>query len=134
MDDAERLFAWRNDPATRAASRNTQTMEFAEHRAWLEKSLAMSWRHIFIAEVDGTPVGTVRTDEGLRDTEVSWTVAPEFRGKGHGRMMVKTVVAQTPGPLTADVKIGNASSLHLAEAAGFRKVHSMGGFVHLMRA
>lgn len=110
MDDAELLLAWRNDPAVREASFSTAVVELEGHKAWL----ASKFGSIRIAEVDGVPVGQVRVDG---DT-VSYSVAAEYRGKGYGTQIIRSVMRQ---PLVAMVKHGNVASQHVFERLGWMK-------------
>src|ERR1044071_700613 len=87
--DAERLFRWRNDPATRAASVEGGAVAWDDHVAWLTRSLASRDRRLLVAEVDGEPIGTVRFDRQGAEWVMSWTVAPERRGQGLGGRMVR---------------------------------------------
>lgn len=116
MHDARLLHRWRNDPLTRATSVDGGEVAWETHLAWLEASLGSPTRTILIAESDGVAVGTVRIDAGP-ETELSWTVAPEQRGKGHGTRMV--ALAAPAGRLIARIKRDNLASRHIAEAAGF---------------
>ena len=124
LTDAELLLAWRNDPETRAQSRNTGEAELAEHIAWLTKSLMMPSRKLYIAEDAGTPVGTVRADDDTDGyTEVSYTVAPTQRGKGYGtRMVVQFRDEQLSGKkLKTEIKKGgNEASEKIAMALGLK--------------
>jgi hypothetical protein len=62
MTDTSLLLGWRNDPQTKANSRNTERVRLAEHQQWLAQTLQNLDRQLYIAEVDGTPLGTVRAD------------------------------------------------------------------------
>lgn len=122
LKDAELLLSWRNDPDTRRQSRNTGEAELTGHIAWLTKSLTMPSRKLFIAEDDGTPVGTVRADDDTDgSTEVSYTVAPSARGKGYGKCMVTQFAEEQLGgrKLKAEIKKGgNEASEGIARALG----------------
>lgn len=126
MDDAKLLFDLRNDSLTRENSRNRAEGEFPVHLEWLEKSLQNPARKLFIAEENGVPVGTVRADEDDDGyTEVSYTVAPEARGKGYGKQMVTQFAAeQLAGKkLKAEIKKGgNEASEGIARALGLSPV------------
>ena len=115
LEDARMLLAWRNDEATRAASVGTDAVSWQDHVDWLRASLENPRRKLLIAEA-GQPVGTVRIDYGA-ETELSWTVAPDARGQGHGKAMV--LAAMPEGPVIAHIKRGNVASQRIAEAAGF---------------
>lgn len=118
-DDWERLFDWRNDPVTRASSRNTAPIKWEDHVRFCETNMASMSLLTSIAECDGEPVGVIRCDT-MPAIELSWTVAPGQRGKGIGAAMV-TKAAETCGSKTllAWIKPDNAPSRKVAEAAGF---------------
>lgn len=118
MEDAERLFAWRNDPITRANSRNQDQVQWQDHLHWLRRRLDGE-STLYVAEEDGAPVGTCRVDA---DGEVSWTVAPEHRGKRYGREMVRLVSEAASRPLVAEIKSSNAASLKIVQELGFQKI------------
>lgn len=115
MDDAETLFRWRNDPLTRQNSFTTDEVPWESHIKWLEASFQNPNRALYIAEC-----GTVRADIQGDRVELSWTVAPEIRGKGFGKAMVACAVSLYPDfILTASIKPGNVASEKIAESAGF---------------
>ena len=121
MEDACRLFEWRNDIQTRKNSIDMDEVPWEDHVEWLRKSLSSPTRTLMIAERDGVPVGTVRIDrEGFRASQLSWTVAPDFRGSGVGREMVSHFADVLTGKLIAYIKRENIASQRIAEATGFR--------------
>lgn len=118
MADALLLLEWRNDPDTRANSVSTDVVALEQHMAWLERVLVSPSRRLHVAEVDGVPVGTVREDDDDAAVELSWTVAPAWRGMGIGSRMVKLLATRIDRPLVARVKPGNAASMKIAGGAG----------------
>lgn len=133
LADARVLYEWRNDPSTRLGMHTTARFDYPSHCEWLTRSLETGTRKIYIAEVDGTPVGTVRTDlvEGM--TEFSWTISPEHRGRGFGKQMVTMAVALVAGPIHVEVKSGNVASARIAEEVGLRREREENGVVHYFR-
>lgn len=133
--DSADLLAWRNDPDTRASSRNTQLVDQPEHDSWLINALADANRRIWVAEHDGAKVGTVsatRLDEPR--VELSVTVAREWRGRGAGRAMVtaatdKAAAIWPDARIQAVVRMQNAVSRLLFEGCGFREVSREQGYV-----
>ena len=117
--DSQRLFKWRNDPETRAQSLNTDSVPWADHKTWFEKTLSNPDRLLLIAEEEGIPVGTVRIDTKNGEHELSWTIAPDARGKGVGTRMVTQIVQETRKKLFAKIKPDNVASIKIAEKAGF---------------
>jgi RimJ/RimL family protein N-acetyltransferase len=128
--DVDVLFTWRNDPLTRAASHNNKPLLFSEHVTWLEATLRNPARKLYIAEVDGSPVGTVRADAGLM-AELSWTVAPMYRGRGFGTQMLAAALALHPHA-RAEIKAENAASIRMAEKCGMRLERESGGVLHYL--
>jgi UDP-2,4-diacetamido-2,4,6-trideoxy-beta-L-altropyranose hydrolase len=126
LADAELLLAWRNDPQSRLASRSTAVVQPREHREWLSRILASGDHKLMIAESGGRPAGVVRADRIDRGWELSWTVAPEARGRGVGRRMLVTFVAALDGRLAAAIRKDNAASRRMAAAAGLNRLSSSG--------
>ncbi|MCB0965168.1 MAG: GNAT family N-acetyltransferase, partial [Acidimicrobiales bacterium] len=83
-DDAGLLWAWANDPATRAAAFDPSPIPWDDHVAWLGDRIADPDAGVWVAEdLDGAPLGQVRVElEGDGDGRVSIVVAPERRGRG----------------------------------------------------
>ncbi|WP_020663363.1 GNAT family N-acetyltransferase [Amycolatopsis benzoatilytica] len=124
-DDAELLLSWRNDPATRQASRSAGVIDLDSHLRWLRRVLTAPDRILLVAMRAGTPVGTVRfDDEGDREWEVSITLAPGSRGRGLSRPVLaageQALAARTDAAaVLAAVHPDNAASAALFERAGY---------------
>ncbi len=132
--DMELLWLWRNDPHTRAQSRNTDSISWKSHVRWVTRALVDPSRKILIGERDGTPLGNVGFHQVNGETEVSIVVAPAERGNGVGRSMLSAACAEMPGNVYAAVRIGNEASRHLFESCGFTPVESTEpGFVRYGR-
>lgn len=136
VEDAQALFDWRNDPATRLSSHDTGELAFDHHLAWLTQTLADPARRLLIAEELGRPVGTVRVDQGQDGVaELSWTVAPHARGLGVATRMVCQIADQVAAvqPLRAEIKQDNAASAKVAQAAGMHLSRRDGEVLHFVR-
>ena len=122
--DAALLLAWRNDPETRANSRRQHPLTWAE----LTVAPPGAHREIFVAEEDGIPIGQATHDYRQDDCELSWTVAPEHRGRGVGTAIVAAAVAAARARLLiAVIKPDNAASARIAERIGFTPVAERDG-------
>jgi RimJ/RimL family protein N-acetyltransferase len=130
MEDAELLFDWRNDPATRAASRETAPLVFAKHLGWLRRCLRDDGCKLFVVHSDSKPVGTVRAERGPAGWRISWTVAPAYRGMGYGSAMVQALVRMLAGRVHAEIRKGNDRSTRIAESAGMRFEREVDGLLH----
>jgi len=133
IQDTDLLLEWRNDPQTRKVSHHTAEVQRDEHISWLTKTLNNANRRLFVAEENGVPVGTVRADLSDGVYELSWTVAPNARGRGVGKRMVALLASQISGPIRAEVKAGNASSIRIAEYAGMEYDREDNGVLHYRR-
>ena len=134
LDDAPRLLAWRNDPATRQASHGSAEVTPEEHRAWLKRTLQDPDRQLWVVCQGDEAVGTVRADSDVEGTtELSWTVAPEARGRGVGKRMVAFAASCLEGALRAEVKRSNHASAKIAEGAGLRFEREDDGVLHFRR-
>ncbi len=133
FDDSELLLKWRNDAQTRASSRNKQEISKKEHEKWLKASLADPNRELYIAEINSIPVGTVRYDYDGQFYELSWTVAPEQRGKGIGKEMVSLLVEKINKPIRAEVYKNLKASRKIAEYAGMTLMYEKEGILYFQR-
>lgn len=127
FEDAEMLFAWANDPQTRAASFHPEPIEFEGHCRWLRKKLASPSVQMFIGTDGGRPVGVIRFDLEAGAAVLSFTVAPEARGRGFGAALVAEGTARILGEGFAAVARGcvrhdNAASRRCFVKAGFDRV------------
>ena len=88
--DSALLFSWRNDQATREASRSQDPVLLGDHMAWLQKTLGSLETCLFIAydTTTGTGIGTARLDVKGKVATVSVTVDPHARGVGHATGIV----------------------------------------------
>ena len=130
--DARRVWAWRNDPASRAASLNLAQIPYPAHEAWFSAALADPARTLLIgATAEGEAVGMVRFDRmAAVETRVSIAIDPAWRGRGVGRVLLAQAVARRLGePLRAEVRDGNAASLRLFEGCGFQRLSQQDGVV-----
>ena len=131
IDDAQVLFDWRNDEVTRANSINTNPVEWDGHVAWLGRVVDGSNpnRALYVVETDeGDGVGTVRTDRTEDGAyEISYTVAPAWRGKGVGKAMVVQFAQEhlTGEKILATIKKGHVPSESIARALGLSPVQEI---------
>jgi len=137
--DSEQLWLWRNDPATRTASRTIEPISWSDHRRWLTAMLASGSTALQIAEIGGEPVAMVRFDPEDDAHEVSINVRPDRRGSGLGsavlRRACQMLEAERGGTqIVAAVHQANSGSQRLFERCGFvRAGGSEGAFLRYVR-
>jgi len=120
FEDWKILLDWRNDIETRKNSHNMELVVEENHKKWLNSILTNENRQLFIALENEIPVGTVRADFDKQNIEyeLSWTISPDFRGKGIGKIMVKILADRLQAKIRAEIKKGNIASVRIAEYAG----------------
>jgi RimJ/RimL family protein N-acetyltransferase len=103
FDDWARLYAWRNDPATRASSTRSEQVPLADHLHWLQATLNDA-AHVrlwvaydqSIDAVVGTCRHNLRNDAHGSAVELSLTVDPAHRGRGYATQMIGALLASIP--------------------------------------
>ncbi|OXE36593.1 MAG: GNAT family N-acetyltransferase [Phenylobacterium zucineum] len=82
--DSRDLWLWRNDPLTRAMSKQSEEVSWEGHETWLERTLADPAKALFIGEIDGQSIGMCRfdLDRDKGQCEVSINLNPTRRGQG----------------------------------------------------
>jgi UDP-2,4-diacetamido-2,4,6-trideoxy-beta-L-altropyranose hydrolase len=124
--DSRNLHAWRNSPAVRAVSNDSDEIAFSDHERWLKGVLASDTRLLLIGEHDGVPIGVVRFDVIDTAALVSIYLVPEQIGQGRGQALLSSAEAwfraNHPGirTLNAQVRAGNIASQRLFERSGYR--------------
>ncbi len=127
-EDAEALYRWRMEPATRGQFRGTAEVPFAAHQAYLaryfEPANSDRW---FVIEALGEPVGAIALYDLSPDgAEAEWgrfVLDPERRGRGWGRRSLQLLIAHARslgiGRLRCEVLAGNAVAEGLYHRLGF---------------
>lgn len=127
LDDAELLWRWINDPATRQNSFNPAPIPRGEHVAWLEDRVGSATTRLWIFNDRKRPIGQVRCEVSGDGAEIHIAVAPECRARGYGKAMLTRAVRLAREwfgvrvPLRARVLDRNTPSLQLFKACGFRE-------------
>jgi RimJ/RimL family protein N-acetyltransferase len=127
-EDAEALYRWRREPATRVQFRGTAEVPYAAHQAYLARYFhpgnSDRW---FVVEAAGEPVGTIALYDLAADgAEAEWgrfVLAPEHRGRGWGRRSLELLIAHARSlgvrRLRCEVLAGNAVAAGLYRRLGF---------------
>lgn len=124
-NDSRDLYAWRNHAVIRAASRNTNLIEWDDHQRWFESVLADPNRILLLGSVQDSPVGVVRFDLTGAEAEVSIYLVPEDLSSGMGAELLsaseqwlRTAVPQVR-LIHAHVLAGNDRSMSLFANADY---------------
>ena len=129
-EDEEVLLIWKNDPITRENSGDSRQVTPEEHHNWFTKRLQSDNVLLYIFCADGRPAGQGRLDLLGYTAEISYGLAPEFRGKGLGRKLLTQLIekvvsdpqASEISVLYGQVKYTNVISKRLFSSLGFKEV------------
>lgn len=134
FDDAELLLAWRNDPDALKNSSNTLPVSEQSHNVWMNTVMMNSDIYVYIAEIDGAPVGQGRIERAWKAISkkmdsalLGYSIDKHYRQKGYGTELCSLLVnlatkhhgyAQT----LCRIKRTNMCSVKVAIAAGVHVV------------
>lgn len=128
QSDCRLLWEWANDPQVRAMSFSAESIPWDQHVKWFNSRLGDPWARLYVAS-DHTdqPIGQVRHQLAGDRADLSLNLGCQFRGKGYGKAMLLLATEELfrhsqVRTIDAFVKPGNAPSLRLFEAAGFRSL------------
>lgn len=127
IEDALDVLAWRNDPHTRAMSRDGAPVDQQAHLKWFTGAVDNPSRLLLIGEVGDDAVGMVRFDRADEAWEVSINLSPASRGRRLAAPLLagalEVFADLNPGlPVLASIRPENAASLKLFKALGFCSV------------
>ena len=124
-EDSGRQLAWRNDPAVRAASWQTEEVSPETHAGWFKAVLDHPLRTLLVIEDAEGPLGSIRFDGRGEEAEISVMVVPERRGGGAGSQAIRETselfLAAYPGlaRIRAELRRDHARSAGAFRRAGF---------------
>ena len=125
MADAAIMHRWRNDPVTRAVSRQGEPIELAAHMEWLDRALGDPDRQVFVGMIGPVTIGVIRFDRADESScEVSLYLDPDLHGLGLGEYLL-AAGERTVGRglcIVAEVLEDNPGSARLFEKSGYQRV------------
>ena len=124
--DSKNLLLWRNHPAVRAVSRDTNLIDNNTHEAWLKTVLSDPDRVLLMGEYQGSAIGVARFDICADEAEVSIYLDPDRKDEGFGAELLlaaeQWLDEHRPAILSirAEVLDNNEPSHRLFRACGYQ--------------
>lgn len=124
-EDCHMIWEWANDPVARSLSFSSKPIPWAQHADWFSGRIAEPrCLHYISHDRSGTAVGQIRFDIDGERAVVSVTIAPNYRGQGYGRQVIRLGVGEVFNntslkSIYAYIKPDNESSLRAFVASGF---------------
>lgn len=130
--DSKLLFDWRNDPDVIAMRANTAPSTWEEHERWMRFITKNDDVEVYIAELDGLPIGQGRVERCFKALSpkmdtclLSYSIVKECRGQGYGKQLVQLLTAigkQRYATVSCRIKRTNFSSVAVAMKAGVNAI------------
>lgn len=139
LRDEDLLLAWANDPLTRRNAFSSATIAPSSHRVWFWRRMRdVDNVFLYIAELAGEPIGSVRFERLREAWEIHYSVSPLFRGRGLGAVMLAAALQrfrcdEPDGALVGHVKSENAASRRIFETLGFTSSVARDGVIAFTR-
>jgi spore coat polysaccharide biosynthesis predicted glycosyltransferase SpsG/L-amino acid N-acyltransferase YncA len=124
VNDAALLFDWANDATVRAMSMNHDQIPWTDHVRWMREQLDRPVPGLYVASVDGEPIGQIRFDP-CRDAlvEVGLSIDARHRGRHLAAPLIvagcRTMFARGAREVVAKVRVENEASARAFASADF---------------
>lgn len=118
-------FEWASDATVRAYSFNQHPISFEEHQHWYIKKIEQPNCMYLLGKWANDIVGSLRFDITSNDALISYLIAPQYHGKGLGRILLAKGLAylsqhnNTVTTATGFVLPQNIASVKVFERLGF---------------
>lgn len=89
MDDMEFLYDLVNEHECRKNSLYSAPVELEEHKEWMKQTLCSRLRRQYIFLVSSYAVGQGRLELVGDSCRISYSLIPEYRGLGYGKILVQ---------------------------------------------
>ena len=125
MEDALDILKWRNDEKSRENSFSKETINIPQHLEWYKKKMADPDCHLFILMDADAKAGHIRLDVNGDVAEISYMIAPDHRGKGYGKEILRLVEQDVPDGIKVLVGFtlpGNEGSRKCFAAQDYREL------------
>lgn len=125
FSDTDLTYRWQSLPEIRKYFKNSNIPSYSEHSTWMEKTISSKDVELFIISDGSNDVGSLRIDKkpNFSEAEISILIAPEYHGKGYGKLALDTLKKNFSGyTLNAFVQKDNKASQNLFEKSGFVRV------------
>jgi UDP-2,4-diacetamido-2,4,6-trideoxy-beta-L-altropyranose hydrolase len=138
IDDATKVWPWRNHPETRRYFIRSTPVPLAEHHDWWDKILACKTSIILLGSRCKVDIGVLRFDLQNTMAVVSIYLDPAFHGLGLGTALLRAgenwlhVTHPSIQKCEATILLGNVASQRTFYSAGYRMNVSHGRWERLI--
>ena len=102
---------------------------YSNHKKWLALVLKNKKESIFIIKFKKKTIGILREKCIKKKNYLSWVIKEKFRGKNHGKKMLKAFISLSKKKYYAKIHKNNFASLKICKSAGFKEYSKYNGFI-----
>lgn len=118
-NDMDLVFEWVNDPSVREQSFSQDPITYKEHVNWFNKQMSANPYYYFIAEYGNQPVGQIRLNLYNDTFIISYLIAKEYRGQGHGKRILNEIELEVLKQVSKAKLLGEVKKDNLASQKAF---------------
>ena len=125
QSDCRDVLKWRNDEISQKMSFNPKIITSKMHKVWFFEVLNNNNKVMYIGELGDYKVGVCRFDfdKSRLVSEVSINMNPHLRGKGFGKLFLKSSILKyiknNKNNIVAKVRSNNLASIKIFTHSGF---------------
>jgi len=134
-NDVNKTFDWVSNKIVRKYAIQKDVIVFEEHEKWFFKKIVSDNCLYFIAEVNKTPIGSIRFDiDEEKVALLSFLLDPEFHGHGYGKKILQMGCEEVAklkeiAIIRGVVNLENIPSLKTFISLGFKKGEEIDSYV-----
>jgi RimJ/RimL family protein N-acetyltransferase len=133
-EDKVITFEWANNSSIREYSVNKNTIKYEDHLTWFLNKIKSDNCLYLIAEIDKTPIGSIRFDIEESSALISYLLDPKYHGKGIGRILLfegvkRLLQNSTIKKISGMVFKDNIASMKAFSNLGYNKIDKCVNFV-----
>jgi len=126
LEDCDLYFEWANEPTTRAQSFSQAAIPYESHVQWFQSKYNSATSLLWVATYQHHDIGQIRFDIKAPEAIISFSLAPAFRGRGLGNLMLEKGIQKFRGlfpnyTLVGYVKHENVASNKAFQNLGFKQ-------------
>lgn len=134
------ILSWRNNKISSKMSANTKMISLDSHKSWFFQVLNDNNTVMYIGQYDNQKVGVCRFEFNKLQlvSEVSINMNPKLRGKGYGKLFLKSSIAKYikdhKNDIIAKVRFENLPSIKIFTYTGFKVTKEKDNMVYFKKS
>ncbi|MEZ7500363.1 GNAT family N-acetyltransferase [Flavobacterium sp. Arc3] len=135
QEDVSITFDWASNKIVRQYAIQKEEISFDNHKNWFSNKITASGCIYFIAEVNSTPIGSIRFDiNNNEEALLSFLLDPQFHGKGYGKGILEKGIEEVLklkelSKIIGVVNIENIPSLKTFKSLEFQQVSEIDTYI-----